>query len=282
MAKVLLVEDDVNLREIYAARLQSEGYDTLTADDGENALAIAVKEKPDLIILDVMMPKISGFDVLDILRSTPETKNAKIMMMTALSQDGDKERGEKLGANRYLVKSQVTLEDMVGNVKQLLEESGVSTAPQATTGVAPANPPAPVIETPAVEPAAPVAVTPETTAPSTQPVVADEAPVAAPQEPAQAETPVTEPVVSEPQMPQLDPVAPAAEPPTMPMPNPPAEPEPLTAPEPTQDPSAPQLDPPAEPTPPAPVINDDIDDAVIATPGTVIQPTTEPTDQNQS
>ena len=92
MAKLLLVEDDNNLREIYAARLGAEGYDIVTAVDGEDALAVAVKERPDLIVLDVMMPKISGFDVLDILRSTPETKDAKIMMMTALSQDSDRER----------------------------------------------------------------------------------------------------------------------------------------------------------------------------------------------
>ena len=68
MAKVMLVEDDNNLREIYEARLLAEGYEIVTARDGEEALAIAVKERPDLIISDVMMPKISGFDVLDILR----------------------------------------------------------------------------------------------------------------------------------------------------------------------------------------------------------------------
>ena len=74
MAKIMLVEDDNNLREIYGARLMAEGFDIVSAADGEEALALAVKEKPELIITDVMMPKISGFDVLDILRSTPETK----------------------------------------------------------------------------------------------------------------------------------------------------------------------------------------------------------------
>ncbi len=120
MAKVLLVEDDINLRDIYSARLAAEGYDIITASDGEEALATAVREKPDLIILDVMMPKISGFDVLDILRSTPETKDTKIIMMTALSQDSDKQRGEALGVNKYLIKSQVTLEDVVASVKEIL------------------------------------------------------------------------------------------------------------------------------------------------------------------
>ncbi|HSH31652.1 MAG TPA: response regulator [Candidatus Saccharimonadales bacterium] len=120
MAKVLLVEDDINLRDIYSARFAAEQYNILTASDGEEALATAVRERPDLIILDVMMPKISGFDVLDILRSTPETKDTKIIMMTALSQDSDKQRGESLGVNKYLIKSQVTLEDVVNAAKEAL------------------------------------------------------------------------------------------------------------------------------------------------------------------
>ena len=66
----MLVEDDTNLSDIYRARLEAEGYQIVSAPDGEDALALAVKEHPDLIISDVMMPKISGFDMLDILRST--------------------------------------------------------------------------------------------------------------------------------------------------------------------------------------------------------------------
>ena len=128
MTKILLVEDDSNLREIYAARLEAEGYKIVAAMDGEEALAIAVKEKPDLIISDVMMPKISGFDMLDILRSTPETKDVKIIMMTALSQDEDRKRGEELGADRYIVKSQVTLDDVVLVVHDLLSDGSENTS----------------------------------------------------------------------------------------------------------------------------------------------------------
>ncbi|HSX47882.1 MAG TPA: response regulator [Candidatus Nanoarchaeia archaeon] len=120
MTKILLVEDDINLRDIYSARFMAEGYEVLTSSDGEEALATAVKARPDLIILDVMMPKISGFDVLDILRSTPETKDTKIIMMTALSQDSDRARGEALGVTKYLVKSQVTLEDVVASAKEAI------------------------------------------------------------------------------------------------------------------------------------------------------------------
>lgn len=125
MAKIMLVEDDNNLREIYEARLLAEGYEIVSAEDGEQALAMAVKEKPDLIISDIMMPKISGFDMLDILRSTPETKHTKIIMMTALSQAEDRERADKLGADKYLVKSQVTLEDVANVAKEVLQDDDV-------------------------------------------------------------------------------------------------------------------------------------------------------------
>lgn len=125
MAKIMLVEDDNNLREIYEARLLAEGYEIISAKDGEEALALAVKEKPDLIISDVMMPKISGFDMLDILRSTPETKDTKVIMMTALSQAEDKTRADKLGADRYLVKSQVTLEDVAKVAREVLSNKAV-------------------------------------------------------------------------------------------------------------------------------------------------------------
>lgn len=123
MTKILLVEDDQSLREIYGIRLTAEGYEIASAGDGEAALALAVKERPDLIISDVMMPKISGFDMLDILRSTPETANIKVIMMTALSADDQKARGESLGADRFLVKSQVGIEDVVNAVHEVLNDT---------------------------------------------------------------------------------------------------------------------------------------------------------------
>ena len=123
MAKILLVEDDQSLRELYGIRLTAEGYQIVPAGDGEEALAMAVREKPDLIISDVMMPKISGFDMLDILRSTPETKNIKVIMMTALSSEDQRARGEALGADRFLVKSQVGIEDVVNAVHEVLDQN---------------------------------------------------------------------------------------------------------------------------------------------------------------
>ena len=133
MTKILLVEDDQSLREIYGIRLTAEGYEIASAGDGEAALALAVKERPDLIISDVMMPKISGFDMLDILRSTPETANIKVIMMTALSADDQKARGESLGADRFLVKSQVGIEDVVNAVHEVLNDANSAPVTATTT-----------------------------------------------------------------------------------------------------------------------------------------------------
>ena len=123
-SKILLVEDDNNLREIFEMRLQAEGYDTLAASDGEEALVVALKEKPDLIIADIMMPKMSGFEMLETLRAAPDMNKVKVVMMTALGQAEDQARGEKLGVVKYLVKSQVTLEDFVRVVKEVLGSGG--------------------------------------------------------------------------------------------------------------------------------------------------------------
>jgi CheY-like chemotaxis protein len=120
MPKVLLVEDDNNLREIFQMRLQAEGYTTVVAADGEEGLVASMKEKPDLVIADVMMPKLSGFEMVESLRAAPETKDIKVIMMTALGQAEDQARGEKLGVVKYLVKSQVTLEDFARVVKEAL------------------------------------------------------------------------------------------------------------------------------------------------------------------
>lgn len=205
MTKILLVEDDKSLREIYGVRLLAEGYDIVSAGDGEAALAMAIKERPQLIVSDVMMPKISGFDMLDILRSTTETKDIKVIMMTALSSEDQRARGEALGADRYLVKSQVGIEDVVRTVHDVLADAPVSGAsaqafgaPPAATAArpAPSDPVAP-------RPAAPAAPQPATTAP------------VAPQQPTAQPTAAPQPVA------QPAPAAPAAvpeQPATLPQP----------------------------------------------------------------
>jgi DNA-binding response OmpR family regulator len=118
--KILLVEDDVALADVYKSRLELEGFDVSHVANGELALDSAREYHPDLIVLDAMMPKINGFDVLDILRNTPETMNIRVIMLTALSQAKDKARAKALGADDYLVKSQVVISDVVDRVKHHL------------------------------------------------------------------------------------------------------------------------------------------------------------------
>lgn len=119
--KVLLVEDDEGLAQVYITRLEVEGFEVRRVPNGEDALATAIEFKPDLILLDVMMPKVNGFDVLDILRNTPETVNVKIVMLTALSQEADRKKAEEMGADDYLVKSQVVISDVVDRIKMHLQ-----------------------------------------------------------------------------------------------------------------------------------------------------------------
>jgi CheY-like chemotaxis protein len=139
MAKVLLVEDDSNLLEIFEMRLKAEGYDTITAHDGEEGIIVAMKEKPDLIVADVMMPKLSGFEMLENLKAAPEMSNVKAVMMTALGQAEDQARGERLGVVKYLVKSQVTLEDFIRVIRGVLPPDQAADDSQAeSTATSPA------------------------------------------------------------------------------------------------------------------------------------------------
>jgi DNA-binding response OmpR family regulator len=120
--KILLVEDDDALANVYLMRLKAEGFDVTRVANGEDALAAAKSQKPDLVLLDVMMPKVSGFDVLDILRNTPETEHLKIIMLTALSQETDRQRAQGLGVDDYLVKSQVVISDVIDRIKYHLSQ----------------------------------------------------------------------------------------------------------------------------------------------------------------
>lgn len=118
--RILLVEDDDDLASVYITRLEAEGFEVKRVGNGEDALATAQTYQPALILLDVMMPKVSGFDVLDILRNTPDTANIKIIMLTALSQESDQERAKNLGADDYLVKSQVVISDVIDRIRHHL------------------------------------------------------------------------------------------------------------------------------------------------------------------
>ena len=214
MTKILLVEDDKSLREIYGVRLLAEGYDIVSAGDGEEALAMAIKERPRLILSDVMMPKISGFDMLDILRSTTETKDVKVIIMTALSSEDQRKRGEQLGADKYLVKSQVGIEDVVRAVHETLGDlPGVGTNP------VPVSQPAHTYE--------PVAPTPQPTPAAPQPVTRPDISSLSPQPAAPAATPTTPAVNPLMQQHPQQVFAPAPQPVSIPQPQPTTLPQPM-------------------------------------------------------
>ncbi|MEI7838318.1 MAG: response regulator [bacterium] len=118
--KILMVEDDNSMAEVYIKRLEIEGFEVKRVDNGETALATAVEYHPDLIMLDVMMPKINGFEVLDILKNTPVTSQIKVIMLTALGQDSDKEKAKSLGADDYLVKSQIVITEVIDRIKTII------------------------------------------------------------------------------------------------------------------------------------------------------------------
>lgn len=270
MTKILLVEDDKSLREIYGVRLMAEGYEIVSAGDGEEALAMAIKERPALILSDVMMPKISGFDMLDILRSTSETKDIKVIMMTALSSEDQRARGEALGADRYLVKSQVGIEDVVRTVHEVIGDglpapapapsfppSAPQPAPAAPAAPAPtpaaAVEPTPVVPAPAPAPA-PEAVAPVTPTPAVEPVMPAPAPVATPEQVTPAPAPVA-PVPTPAPIAPAEPIAPQAPAPVAPTPSPfvPPTPEQVTpAPAPVAVEPSPVVAPAPAPTAPAP------------------------------
>ena len=119
--RILLVEDDAGLANVYVTRLRAEGFDVRHVANGEDALSAALEYHPDLVLLDVLMPKVNGFDVLDIFRNTPETANLRIIMLTALSEESDRQRAEALGVDDYLVKSQIVITDVIARIKSRLD-----------------------------------------------------------------------------------------------------------------------------------------------------------------
>ncbi len=115
---ILVIDDDVTLVKLYSTALSARGYRVLTALNGEEGMAIADREKPDLILLDVMMPEIHGLHVLDILKSTPEMEDTKIIMLTALSDEATRERAVECGAYDFIVKSETSMADIIDKVHQ--------------------------------------------------------------------------------------------------------------------------------------------------------------------
>ena len=104
MTKILVVEDDFALADNLQALLKSKGFDVRFAPDGDAGVKIALEFKPDVVLLDIMIPRVSGFDVCRMIRSDPGTQNAKIIMTTGLNSMGDVEKAFSCGASDYLIK----------------------------------------------------------------------------------------------------------------------------------------------------------------------------------
>jgi DNA-binding response OmpR family regulator len=118
---ILLVDDDLTLREMYDERLKDEGFTIVQASNGEEALAKAHELKPNVILLDIMMPKINGFDVLKQLKEDTDTQNIPVILLTALIQDVDRLQGKKLGAADYIVKSETMPGEVIAKIKAVIK-----------------------------------------------------------------------------------------------------------------------------------------------------------------
>jgi len=121
--RVLIVDDDQTLCDMYAERLKAEGFDVAVAYNGEEGAAKAVEYLPNVILLDIMMPKVNGFNTLEILKSTKETKDIPVLLLTALIQEENKRRGLQAGAMDYIIKSESMPGDVITKIKAAIEKS---------------------------------------------------------------------------------------------------------------------------------------------------------------
>ncbi len=122
MKKILFIEDESALQKTIGELLGQEGYEMISALDGEIGLKLAGEQKPDLILLDLILPKINGFDVLKKLKADKETKEIPVIVLTNLEGIEDVERVLSLGATTYLVKTQYEIEEVLGKIKKALNE----------------------------------------------------------------------------------------------------------------------------------------------------------------
>lgn len=120
--KILMIEEDYFLRKIYKNKLTSIGFEFIEATNGEEGLNKLISEKPDLVLLDLILPKKNGFDVLIEIRKNKELKDTLVIILSVLSQKSDMKRGLDFGAQEYLVKSEMSLSDVVDKVKYWSEK----------------------------------------------------------------------------------------------------------------------------------------------------------------
>ncbi|KKQ67554.1 MAG: hypothetical protein A3F95_03105 [Candidatus Nealsonbacteria bacterium RIFCSPLOWO2_12_FULL_39_31] len=122
MKKILFIEDESALQKAFGDILSESGYEMKSAMDGETGLRLVGTEKPDLILLDITLPKLNGFEVLEKLKKNPETKKIPVIILTNLEKIEDVDKAIGLGAMTYLVKAQYKLEDVIEKIKNAIKE----------------------------------------------------------------------------------------------------------------------------------------------------------------
>lgn len=122
MKKILTIEDDRFLRQLIQKKLADSGFEALSASDGESGLTLIKEQKPDLVLLDLILPGIDGFEVLATIKKDPETKDIPVIILSNLGQEGDVNKGVEYGAVDYMVKAHFTPNEIVEKVKQSLGE----------------------------------------------------------------------------------------------------------------------------------------------------------------
>lgn len=121
-AKILLIEDDEMLSTLYAEKFKREGYEVATANNGADGIKLAEEHKPDVILLDIIMPKMDGFMALKKLRKNAVTKGISVILLTNLGQEEDVKKGKALGADDYFIKANHTPSEIVAKVKDMIKK----------------------------------------------------------------------------------------------------------------------------------------------------------------
>jgi DNA-binding response OmpR family regulator len=117
---IMIVEDDRFLSSLMKARLEKEGFAVTQAFDGEEAMQMLKSEIPALVIMDLIMPKVTGFEVLQMISITPELDKIPVVIVSNLAQDSDIEKARELGAKEYFIKVKVSIDDLIGKIKNLV------------------------------------------------------------------------------------------------------------------------------------------------------------------
>jgi len=117
--KILILEDDHFLSSLIRARLEKDGYEVVQAFDGEEGLDVLRHELPALLILDIILPRMTGFEVLEAIAASPQLKETSVIVLSNLAQDTDIERAKRMGAVAYFVKVRVSLDELLGKIKDI-------------------------------------------------------------------------------------------------------------------------------------------------------------------